>query len=163
MNAEWEEIDVRGCYSLVKITFAPICAENTLDESDATMLVPHVHMTSQINCGDIKMLSQKRSSYEQKSRNQRSVIGFSRIVCSGHKRVRNKKNKKIHSLPGITIFWSLVTRFAIDFHSWLRHSLILLSIRLTRYPKIVVHGNSDITLSLYIYIYISHNALFQLE
>ena len=37
-------------------------------------------------------------------------------------------------------------RFANDFHSWLRHSWQLLANRLTRDPKIVIHGNSSIIL-----------------
>ena len=41
-------------------------------------------------------------------------------------------------------------RFANDFHSWLRHSWKSLANRLTRDPKIVIHGNSCIIL------YISH-------
>ena len=52
----------------------------------------------------------------------------------------------IHELPWITIFGSLVTRFANDFHSWLRHSWKPLANRLTRDPKIVIHGNSCIFL-----------------
>ena len=42
-------------------------------------------------------------------------------------------------------------RFANDFHSWLRHSWKLLANRLTRDPKIVIHGNS------YIILYINNN------
>ena len=56
----------------------------------------------------------------------------------------------IHTLPWITIFGSLVTRFANDFHSWLRHSWKLLANRLTRDPKIVIHGNSCIILYIFI-------------
>ena len=37
-------------------------------------------------------------------------------------------------------------RFANDLHSWLRHSWKLLANRLTRDPKIVIHGNSCIIL-----------------
>ena len=37
-------------------------------------------------------------------------------------------------------------RFADDFHSWLRHSWKSLANRLTRDPKIVIHGNSCIIL-----------------
>ena len=59
------------------------------------------------------------------------------------KRVRNKI---IHSLPWITIFGSLVMRFANDFHSWLHHSWTSLANRLTRDTKIVIHGNSCIIL-----------------
>ena len=44
------------------------------------------------------------------------------------------------------ILGSLVMRFANDFHSWLRHSWKLLANRLTRDPKIVIHGNSCIIL-----------------
>ena len=54
-------------------------------------------------------------------------------------------------LPWITIFGSLVMRFANDFHSWLRHSWLRhswksLANRITRDPKIVIHGNSCIIL-----------------
>ena len=41
-------------------------------------------------------------------------------------------------------------RFANDFHSWLRHSWKLLANRLTRDPKIVIHGNSCIILYIII-------------
>ena len=46
-------------------------------------------------------------------------------------------------------------RFANDFHSWLRHSWKLLANRLTRDPKIVIHGNSCIIL----YIICADNGL----
>ena len=59
------------------------------------------------------------------------------------------RNKIIHSLPWITIFGSLVMRFTNDFHSWLRHSWKSLANRLTRDPKIVIHGNSCIILYIF--------------
>ena len=40
-------------------------------------------------------------------------------------------------------------RIANDFHSWLRHSWKLLANRLTRDPKIVIHGNSCIILYIF--------------
>ena len=40
-------------------------------------------------------------------------------------------------------------RYANDFHSWLRHSWKLLANRLTRDPKIVIHGDSYIILYIY--------------
>ena len=43
-------------------------------------------------------------------------------------------------------FGSLVMRFTNDFHSWFRHSRKSLANRLTRDPKIVIHGNSCIIL-----------------
>ena len=49
----------------------------------------------------------------------------------------------------MTILGSLVMRFANDFHSWLRHSWTLLANRLTRDPKIVIHGNSCIILYIH--------------
>ena len=48
-------------------------------------------------------------------------------------------------------------RFANDFHSWLRHSWKSLANRLTRDPKIVIHGNSCIIL----YIHLIHHFIFQ--
>ena len=40
-------------------------------------------------------------------------------------------------------------RFANDFHSWLHHSWKLFANRLTRDPKIVIHGNSCIILYIF--------------
>ena len=54
-------------------------------------------------------------------------------------------------LPWITIFGSLVMRFANDIHSWLRHSWKSLANRLTRDPKIVRHGNSCIILYVIVF------------
>ena len=46
-------------------------------------------------------------------------------------------------------------RITNDFHSWLRHSWKLLANRLTRDPKIVIHGNSCIILYVF-YTYLPH-------
>ena len=66
-------------------------------------------------------------------------------------------------------------RFANDFHSWLCHSWKSLANRLTRDPKIVIHGNSCIILyisivlameilrSLDVAISIKHMTLFLLQ
>ena len=43
-------------------------------------------------------------------------------------------------------------RFANDFHSWLRHSWKSLANRLTRDPKIVIHGNSCIILYICMHV-----------
>ena len=56
----------------------------------------------------------------------------------------------IHSLSWITIFGSLVKRFANDFHSWLRHSWKLLANRPIH--DIVIHGNRCIIL----YTHLNH-------
>ena len=68
------------------------------------------------------------------------------------------RNKVIHSLPWITIFGSLVMRFANEFHSWLHHSWKSLANRLTRDPKIVIHGNSCIILYVYLSILLRDQA-----
>ena len=47
-------------------------------------------------------------------------------------------------------------RFANDFHSWLRHSWKLLANRLTRDPKIVIHGNSCIILYIFVWYVEKH-------
>ena len=77
-------------------------------------------------------------------RNERSMIVLAELCVQDiKKRVRNKI---IHSLPWITIFGSLVMRFANDFHSWLCHSWKSLANHPTRDPKLVIHGNSCIIL-----------------
>ena len=48
------------------------------------------------------------------------------------------------------ILGSLVVRFANDFHSWLYHLWKSLANRLTRDPKIFIHGNSCIILYLFL-------------
>ena len=117
MNTGWWEIDIHGCYSLVKIAFAPIYA-----------------------CKNNRQIWRHNAS-----------ISFSRDVTDPlwwrHNAVRNKV---IHSVPWITIFGSLVMRFANNFLSWLRHVVTQsLANRLTRDPKIVIHGNSCIILYVF--------------
>ena len=51
MNTRLWEINIHGCYSLVKINFAPI------DKYD--IILPRIRMTSQVNCGDIKFQVRK--------------------------------------------------------------------------------------------------------
>ena len=118
------------------------------------MLVSYIHVTSQINCGDVTILNQKRLSL---ATTVKSAIDncFGGIEWSGHQIACKKKNNTL--VTGITIFGSLVMRFANDFHSWLRHSWKLLANRLTRDPKIVIHGNSCIILYfLYNLWHLSH-------
>ena len=63
VNTGWWDSDIHGCYSLMKIAFAPICAcKNDRRIHDVTMLVSYIRVTSQINCGDVTILNQKRLS-----------------------------------------------------------------------------------------------------
>ena len=44
-NTEWWEFDIHGCYSPVKIAFAPFAHARTIDEYDVTMPVPSACVT----------------------------------------------------------------------------------------------------------------------
>ena len=75
----WWEINIHSSYSLVKITIAPIytCKNNR-------RIWRHNDSISHHRCGDVTMLSQKRSSL---ATIVKCVINdfFSKIVCSGHR------------------------------------------------------------------------------
>ena len=102
---------------------------------------------NQINCGDVKMLSQKRPSLVLMAR---WVIDnyFSGFVCSGHKIVRNKI---IYVIAWIIISCSLVRRYDNDFHLWL-HSWKSLPNHMTCDKEIFIHSNP------YIILYIVRNS-----
>ena len=55
----------------------------TINEYDVTMLVSYIRVTSQINCGDVTILNQKRLSLTTMAK---SAIDncFGGIECSGH-------------------------------------------------------------------------------
>ena len=55
VNTGWQEIDFHGC-------LRQLARAKSMDEYDVTMQVPHFCLTSQINCGDVTMLSQKGPS-----------------------------------------------------------------------------------------------------
>ena len=57
----WWEIDIHGCYSLVMTTFAPTCVCKSNRRIWRHNANTCVCVTSQINCGDVTMLSQKIS------------------------------------------------------------------------------------------------------
>ena len=102
------------------------------------------HVTSQINCGDVTMLIQKRPSSATIAKWAIDDLFLAELCVQNIK--QHVRNEIIHWLPWIMIFGSLVMRFAKDLHSWLRHSWKSLANRLTRDPKIVIHGNSCIIL-----------------
>ena len=49
VNTRWQEINIQGCYSLVKnkINFSTFCSRRNNHESDITIKVHCIHMTSQ--------------------------------------------------------------------------------------------------------------------
>ena len=57
----------------------------TIDGYDATMTVPSVCVTSQINCDDVTMLSREQKRPWRQRRNDRSISVCSGAVCSEHK------------------------------------------------------------------------------
>ena len=151
MNTGWWAIDIHGCYSLVKIAFAPICAcknNRWIWRHNASILRLR-DVTDQLwwrhnaqaektflgHVGDNVELNDRRS--------------FLAELCVQDIKQR-VRNRIIHSLPWITIFWSLVRWFANDFHEWRSHEWKSLANHLTRDQKIVIHGNSCIILYIYI-------------
>ena len=144
MNTGWWEIDIHGCYSLVKIAFAPICAckNNQRIWRHNASISRSRDVTDQLWWRH-NAKSEKTVPDDNCDMSDRWLFLEKMCVKDIKLRVRNKI---IHSLPWITIFGSLVMRFTNDFHSWLRHSWKSLANRLTRDPKIVIHGNSCIIL-----------------
>ena len=127
-----------------------LCASLRVQEQSTNMTSQRQYPTYAWRHRSIVVPSQcyvKKDPPWRQWRNQRSIIVFSGIVCPGHKIACKKK--MIHSLPWITIFGSLVKRFAHDFHSWLRHSWKLLANRLIRDPNTIIRGNSCIILYIY--------------
>ena len=146
MNTGWWEIDIHGYYSLVKIAFAPICA----CKNKWRILCHNASISCLRDVTDQlwwrhNAKSEKTVFDDNCDMSDGWLIVFRKIVCIKDIKLR-VRNKIIHSLPWITIFGSLVMRFSYDFHLWLRHSWISLANRLTRDPKIVIHGNSCIIL-----------------
>ena len=140
MNTGWWEIDIHGCCSLVKITFASI-------GTCKTMLVPSRSrdVTGQLNY--VTMLSQKRPSLATIAKWAIEESFLAELCIQDIK--QGVRNKIIHSLPWITTLGLLMMRFANDCHSWLRHSWKSLANRLIRDPKIVIRDNSCIILNFF--------------
>ena len=141
MNTGWWEIDIHGCYSLVKIAFAPICARKN------NRRIWH-HNASASRSRDItyqlwwchNVKSEKTVPSNNCEMSDRWLFVAEWTVCSKYKIACKKQNN--NSLPWITIFWSLVRWYANDFHSW----RIVKIIGKSPHPKIVIHRNSCIIL-----------------
>ena len=82
------------------------------------MPVPDVRVTSQINCGDVTILSQKRPSLATMAKSAIDNLFFSGILCSGHRIVCKKWNNTFVTM-NINCFahsWSdLPIIFTLDF------------------------------------------------
>ena len=120
MNNGWWEIDIQGCYSLVKIAFAPIsaCKNNRRIWRHNARASRSRDITGQLWWRH-NVKSEKTVPCDNGEISDRWLFVTERCVQDIKYRVRNII---IHSLPWRTISWSLVRWFANDFHSWLRHS-----------------------------------------
>ena len=120
MNTGWWEIDIHGCYSLVKIAFVQICAcrnNRRIWRHNASISCSR-DLTDQL-------------WWHHNAKSEKTVLDdncdmsdrwlFLEIFCVKDIKLL-VRNKIIHSLPWITILGSLLMRFTNDFHSWLRHS-----------------------------------------
>ena len=125
MNTWWWEIDIHGCYSLVKISFAPIgkCNNN--------QRIWHQNVSSRDVTNQLwwrhNAKSEKNALADNGKMSERWLFLAELCVQNIKWRVRNKT---IYSLP------------------WIRHLWKLLANHLTRDQKIVIHGNSCIILCL---------------
>ena len=90
----------------------------TIDKYDVTIPVPHVHVMSQINCGDVTMLIQKRMSLAATAKPAMDI--FCVIVCSEH----NKANlRDLIAATGLLISnWIQIVNFSahvtVKFDGW---------------------------------------------
>ena len=86
---------VRYPYSWLLFTskdrLRPFARARTIDEYGVTMPVSYIRVTSQINCGDVTILNQKRLSLATMAKSA-IVNCFSGIVCSGHQIACKKSN-----------------------------------------------------------------------
>ena len=146
MNSGWCEIVVHGCYSRVKIAFAPICPckNNRRIWCHNASISRSRDVTGQLWWRH-SAKAEKTFLGDNGEMNVRRL--FLAELCV-HNIKYHVRNKTIHSLPPITIFWALVRWYANDFHSWLRHSWNPLTNHLTRDQQIVIHGNSCIIIYL---------------
>ena len=145
----WWKIGIHGCYSLVKIAFAPICAckNNRRIWRHKARISRSRDVTDQLSwCHNAK--SEKTVLDDNCDMSDRWLF-LEKCVKDIKLRVRNKI---IHSLPWITIFGSLVMRFTNDL--LVTSSLVKIIAKSPHSePKNRCHGNSCIIL------YISYEAL----
>ena len=116
MNTGWWEIDIHGCYSLVKIAFAPIWA----CENNRRIWRHNASISCSRDVTDPLWWRHNAKSEttvpgDNCEMSDRWLFLAELCVQDIQQRVRYKV---MHSLPWITIFGSLVMRFANDFHSW---------------------------------------------
>ena len=57
----------------------------TVDDYDVTMVIPYLHETSQIDCGDVTMLSQKKPSLATMAKSEIDNCFYRKWMCSTHK------------------------------------------------------------------------------
>ena len=148
MNTGWWEIDIHGCYSLVKIAFAPICAckNNRWIWRHNAGASRSRDVTDQLWWRHI-VKSEKTVLIDNGERSDGWLFVKKRFVCSRYKIACKKKNNTFVTVNNdflvtrevICSWFSLVTSSLVKIigkspHSW---------------PKIVIHGNSCIILYIF--------------
>ena len=121
MNTGWWEIDIHGCYSLVKIAFATICACK-----NNRRIWRHNASISRSRDVTDQLWWRHNAESEKTVFDDNCDMGdgwlFLEKLCVKDIKLR-VTNIIIHSLPWITIFGSLVMRFTNYFH-WQIASLV---------------------------------------
>ena len=146
MNTGWRDIDIHGCYSLVKIAFVLICAcnDNRRIWRHNTRISRSRDVTDQLWYHSAR--SEKGRPWQQWW-NERSMIVLSGYVCSSHKIACKKWNNTF--VTGNNDFF--VTREAIrQWFSLMTLSLVkIIAESPHSWQKIVIHGNSCIILYIF--------------
>ena len=130
MNTGWWEIDIHGCYSQVKIAFAPICA-----------------------------CKNNRCIWRHNASASRSPDVTDQLWWHHNVKSEKTAPSDNGEMSDRRFFWSLVRWFANDFHSWLRHLWKSLANHPTRDQKIIIHGKPCIILYIIIQRLIFENDL----
>ena len=137
MNTWWWEIDIHGCYSLMKIAFAPNCkCKNNWRIWRHKASTPHSHDVTD------------KLWWRHNAKSEKTVPINNGEIRNWQLILAELCFQDIYLLLWMMIFGSLVKRFANDFHLWLHQSWKLLANRLTSDPKIIIHCNSCIILCI---------------
>ena len=110
-----------------------LCANLCVQEQSTNMTSQYQYPTFAWRHGSTAETSEKFVLFSDNGETSDRWLFLAELWVRGIKYI--VRNKIIHSLPRITILWSLVMRVANDFHLRFRHSWKLLANRLTRDPS----------------------------
>ena len=126
--------------TLVKITFAPIC-----ECKNSRWRWRHDASTTRSHDLIDQLWWHHNAKSEKDVLSDNGEISDRWVFLSGI--VCKKWNSTFVTVnDDFFFFWSFMTRFANDVHSWLHHSWKSLTSHITHDQKIIIHGNSCIIL-----------------